>query len=43
MTILDDIVAWRRVAIGARLDLDIDDDGLANGEWSHVTFVETLN
>lgn len=41
MTILDDIVAWRRVAIGARLDLDIDDDGLANGKWAHVTFVET--
>jgi hypothetical protein len=41
MTILDDIVAWRRVAIGARLDLDIDDDGLANGAWAHVTFVET--
>lgn len=40
MTILDDIVAWRRVAIGARLDLDIDDDGLANGKWAHVTFVE---
>ena len=43
MTILDDIVTRGRVAIGARPDLDIDDNGLPNGAWAHATFAETLN
>lgn len=41
MTYRDDIVAWRRVSTSARMELDIDDDGLANGKWAHVTFVDT--
>ena len=39
MSIQDNIAAWGRVSLSARMDLDIDDDSLDNGQWANVSFV----